>query len=58
MEAAESIFEGKFDNVKGDEEEEDVEMGASVPEPKKKVRQAVSFIFVVCFFSSKRRLRC
>lgn len=38
MQAAESIFEGKFDNVK----DEDVEMQMSVPEPKKRVRQAVS----------------
>lgn len=41
MEAAENIFEGKFDNVKDDDE--DVEMETSVPEPKKKARQAVSF---------------
>jgi hypothetical protein len=39
MGAAESIFEGKFDHVK----DEDVEMQASAPEPKKRVRQAVSF---------------
>lgn len=39
MEAAESIFEGKFDHVK----DEDVEMQASAPEPKTRTRQAVSF---------------
>lgn len=43
MEAAESIFEGKFDNVK--DGDEDVEMGVSAPEPKKKVRQAVRRLF-------------
>lgn len=38
MEAAESIFEGKFDNVKDDDE--DIEMYVSAQEPKKKARQA------------------
>jgi hypothetical protein len=40
MEAAESIFEGKFDNV--EEEDQDVEMDASAQESKKKTRQPVS----------------
>ncbi|KXN90251.1 Baculoviral IAP repeat-containing protein 6, partial [Leucoagaricus sp. SymC.cos] len=38
MEAAESIFEGKFDNVNDDDE--DVEMDASGQEPKKRTRLA------------------
>jgi hypothetical protein len=44
MEAAESIFEGRFDNVKDDDE--DVEMHPSAQEPKKKARLAVG---LMCF---------
>ncbi|KAF9451700.1 hypothetical protein P691DRAFT_327967 [Macrolepiota fuliginosa MF-IS2] len=40
MEAAESIFEGKFDNV--GEDDEDVEMEVSTSETKKRVRQTTS----------------
>ncbi len=43
MEAAESIFEGKFDNVK-DDADEDVEMNS---EPKKKMRQVVGPLSVL-----------